>query len=71
MSEHTMNLINAIATGNAVETETAFNAAISDKISTRLDAMRTTIAQNMFKEKQVEEPTIEVEEPAEISQSEE
>jgi hypothetical protein len=42
------NLINAIADGNAVETESSFNAAIAEKISARLDDMRATVAQSMF-----------------------
>jgi hypothetical protein len=44
------NLINAIADGNAVETESSFNAAIAEKISARLDSMRATVAQSMFKQ---------------------
>jgi type IV secretory pathway ATPase VirB11/archaellum biosynthesis ATPase len=42
------NLINAIADGNAVETESSFNAAIAEKISARLDNMRASVAQSMF-----------------------
>jgi thymidine phosphorylase len=43
------SLINAISTGNALETENAFNATMAEKISARLETMRTDVAQNMFK----------------------
>jgi hypothetical protein len=49
MSETIKNLISAIATGNAVDTESAFNSAMAEKISTRLDTMRQEVAQGMFK----------------------
>jgi len=55
---NTRNLINAIADGNALETESSFNAAIAEKIASSLDTMRQTIAQNMFK---TAEPVAEVE----------
>jgi thymidine phosphorylase len=44
------DLINAIATGNATETQDAFQAVMAEKISARLDDMRVQVAQNMFKE---------------------
>ncbi len=44
----TLELINAIANGNAVATEDAFNAAMAEKISARLDDLRVRVAQNMF-----------------------
>jgi len=46
---NTRNLINAIADGNALETESSFNAAIAEKIAASLDTMRQNVAQNMFK----------------------
>lgn len=57
------NLINAIADGNAVETESSFNAAIAEKISARLDDMRATVAQSMFNQ-----PTAVVEEEVSIDE---
>ena len=48
------DLINAIATGNAIETQEAFQSVMAEKISARLDDMRVEVAQNMFKE-EVEE----------------
>jgi len=46
---NTRNLIDAIADGNALETESSFNAAIAEKIAASLDNMRQTVAQSMFK----------------------
>jgi hypothetical protein len=55
---NTRNLIDAIADGNALETESSFNAAIAEKIAASLDNMRQEVAQNMFK---TTEPELEVE----------
>lgn len=49
MSDTIKNLISAIATGDAVNTENAFNAAMAEKISAKLDDMRQNVAMNMFK----------------------
>jgi hypothetical protein len=49
MSDNVKNLISAIAAGDAVETENAFNATMAEKISAKLDDMRITVAQGMFK----------------------
>lgn len=48
MSDTTLNLIRAIANGDAMETEAAFNASMAEKISVKLDDMRMDIAKNMF-----------------------
>lgn len=45
----TRNLIDAISSKDATAIESAFNAAMSDKISVQLDTMRQEVAQNMFK----------------------
>lgn len=45
----TRDLIDAISAGDAVGIEGAFNNAMSEKISAKLDVMRQDIAQNMFK----------------------
>lgn len=65
MSEMVKNLISAIGSGSAVDTETAFNDVMADKISNRLDVMRSELAQTMFKEKEVEaeQPAETIEEP--------
>lgn len=59
MSDTIKNLISAIANGNAVDTESAFNSAMAEKISTRLDTLRQEVAQGMFKSQVEETPTAE------------
>ena len=56
MSETTYNLIQAMANGDALETEQAFGAAMAEKLAVKLDDMRTGIAQNMFN---AQEPVVE------------
>lgn len=56
MSDTTLNLIQSIANGDAIETESAFAAAMAEKLSVKLDDMRTNIAQNMFA---AQEPVVE------------
>lgn len=63
MSENTLNLIQAIANGDAVETEQAFSQAMAEKLSAKLEDMRTGIAQNMFS---AQEPVVEEEVQADI-----
>ena len=48
MSETVQNLIQSIANGDAIETESAFSAAMAEKLSVKLADMRVNIAQNMF-----------------------
>lgn len=58
MSETVKNLIDAIAAGNAIETEQAFGAAMAEKLAGKLDDMRMNIAQGMFnRQEQVEQST--------------
>ena len=65
MSETVKNLVDAIQAKDAIATETAFQAAMAEKISARLDSMRQDVAQSMFKTQEVEvsteEPTAETE----------
>lgn len=58
----TKDLINAIASNDSLAIETSFNATMADKISVKLDAMRQSVAQNMFKEQPAiaAEPAVEV-----------
>jgi len=49
MSETIDTLVNAIAAGDALETENAFSAAMAQKVSAKLEDMRTQVAQSMFK----------------------
>ena len=55
------DLISAIATGSAIETEQAFNQVMAEKISARMEDMRIDVAKNMFKEQ------VEVTEEAELT----
>jgi len=65
MSETVNNLVNAIKSKDAMGIETAFQAAMAEKISAKLDDMRQDVAQRMFKtqeaEPSAEEPTVEAE----------
>lgn len=63
----TKDLINAIAAQDSVAIETAFNATMAEKISAKLDDMRVSVAQGMFKE-QPAEPTVTVEEEVELTE---
>jgi len=44
----TLNLINAIASGDAIAIENAFNSVMAEKVSDKIDEMRNDIAQSMF-----------------------
>ena len=68
MSESVKDLISAIATGDAVGTENAFNSAMAEKISAKLDDMRISVAQNMFK--QVDTETTDEEDAAPVVEEE-
>lgn len=59
MSETVQNLIQAIANGDAMETENAFAQAMSEKLSVKLDDMRQSVAQNMFGTQEVPSEEIE------------
>ena len=59
----TLELINAISNGDATATEDAFNAAMAEKISAKLDDMRVNIAHAMFNAQQEEQPEISEEDP--------
>lgn len=63
MSETVKNLINAIAAGNALETEQAFSSAMAEKLAGKLDDMRMGVAQSMFNQ-QEQQPAVETETPA-------
>ena len=53
----TLELINAISSGNAVDIENAFNAAMAEKVSAKLDDMRVSVAQTFFNPEQQAEVT--------------
>ena len=54
MSETVQNLVHAIRAGDALETENAFTDAMAEKLSTRLDGMRQSVAQSMFAQQEEE-----------------
>ena len=49
MNENVKDLVNAMLAKDANGTQAAFQAAMAEKISAKLDDMRQTMAQNMFK----------------------
>jgi hypothetical protein len=55
MNETTLNLIQAMANGDALETEQAFGTAMAEKLAVKLDDMRVGIAQSMFNQEVVTE----------------
>jgi hypothetical protein len=55
MNETTLNLIQAMANGDALETEQAFGAVMAEKLAVKLDDMRTGVAQNMFNQEHINE----------------
>lgn len=59
----TRDLINAIAAGDAIEIENAFNSTMAEKISSRIDDMRIDVAQNLFSTQEQVEPEVAAEEP--------
>ena len=54
MTEGVQNLINAIAEGDSVGIESAFNQEMATRISDRLDDMRIDVARNMFRTESVQ-----------------
>lgn len=71
MSETVKQLVTAMLQKDAIGTETAFQSAMAEKISAKLDDMRMNVAQSMFKtpeaavETAAEEPAASVEVAAE------
>lgn len=49
MNENIKDLVDAMLAKDASRTESAFQAAMAEKISAKLDDMRSNMAQNMFK----------------------
>lgn len=74
MSQSVKDLINAIVEGDASNIDAAFNSAMAEKVSSKLEDMRISVAQNMFKspvaEEVAEEPQQEeaTEETVEVSE---
>jgi hypothetical protein len=55
MTQSVKDLINAISEGDASTIDAAFNSAMAEKISARMEDMRVQVAQNMFKSPVAEE----------------
>lgn len=55
MTEGVQNLINAIAEGDSVGIESAFNQEMATRISDRLEDMRIDVARNMFRTESVQD----------------
>jgi len=54
MTDYTLNLVDAIISGRATDIESAFQQAITDKISIAMESKRTSMAQSMFTKESVE-----------------
>ena len=68
----TRDLIDAIVSGEATEVETSFNNIMAAKVSEKLDAMRTDMAQTMFQTPgEPEEEEIEFDTETEFNSEEE
>ena len=62
MTQGVQDLIKAINSGDSTEIDSAFNAEMANRISTRLEDMRVSVAQGMFAtEQSVEEDQVEEE----------
>lgn len=48
MSEAINSLVDAIVAKDSISTETAFSAAMAEKLSDRLEDMRVSVAKSMF-----------------------
>jgi len=71
MTDTVRNLVDAMVQGNALETEKAFGAAMAEKLSGKMDDMRTDVAKNMFATEQEEVDLAPVEDTEEVEVSDE
>ena len=68
MTQGVKDLISAIVQGDAASIDAAFNAEMATRVSSKLEDMRVSVAQNMFATEQVEEVTEETEQVEEIEE---
>lgn len=69
MTQGVKDLISAIVEGDAATIDAAFNAEMATRVSSKLEDMRVSVAQNMFRVEQAEEATEEqVEETVEATE---
>lgn len=59
MTQGVQDLINAIDSGDSQAIDAAFNAEMANRISTRLEDMRVSVAKSMFATEQAAEETAE------------
>lgn len=59
MTQGVKDLIDAIATGDSIAIETAFNTEMATRISDRLEDMRIDVARGMFATEAVQEEVVE------------
>lgn len=52
----TRNLVDALISGDSLAIEDTFDAAMSERISSKLDDMKMDIAANMFRTQEEQEP---------------
>ncbi len=65
MTQGVQDLIKAINSGDSTDIDSAFNAEMANRISTRLEDMRVSVARGMFAtEQSVEDPQVEVQDTA-------
>lgn len=57
MSEHSINLMTAIESGDQEAMDAAFNAAIGAKLGDALDAKKIEVAKAIYGQSQSEEPS--------------
>jgi len=55
MTQGVKDLISAIVEGDAATIDAAFNAEMATRVSSKLEDMRVSVAQNMFATEQTEE----------------
>lgn len=53
MNETVISLVDAIKSGDVLETEKAFSAAMAEKLSDKIETMRQEVAANLFKTPEV------------------
>ncbi len=70
MTQGVQNLISAIDSGDATAIDAAFNAEMATRISSKLEDMRVSVAQNMFATEQSTETETETPETEDNSEVE-
>ena len=69
MNDTVINLVDAIKSGDALATEQAFNAAMAEKLGSKIEDMRQSVAANMFNQPEVAAEESVVEEEVELDEA--